>query len=127
MDRPSRRRFLHLSSVAIAASTGCLGFFEAPTVADLGVTNETRTSVTVTTTVVRVSDGDEILSDTATLASGESRTYEDPITGDGVYRIHVAVEGGVEQSHEWDAPADEAYGVRASVTDDGIQFVGVAA
>lgn len=83
---------------------------------DLRLINETGESITVTTTVTRDSDEEKILSDSITLAHEEVHRYINPIEEDGTYQIQVSVEAGDENIYEWDAPADEAYGIYISGT-----------
>lgn len=128
MDRsPSRRRFLHLSGLVAVSSAGCLGVFSNADMADLRLNNGTSGEITVTTTITRSSDGEELLSDTVTLQADGVHQYRDPIQEEGTYQIHVSVEGGDENLYEWDAPADEAAGLHISITDDGIGFSEVIA
>ncbi|QLG61892.1 hypothetical protein [Halorarum salinum] len=123
----SRRRFLHASSLVAGCSAGCLGVYGNGHMQDISLYNGTGTTLTVTTTVTRTADTEEILSDTVTLADEAKQRYPDPIKEGGVCLIQVSVEGGEQNSYEWDAPESEASGIQVSITTDGIGFSRVVA
>ena len=119
----SRRRLLQLSTVAVIFSAGCLGD-DYP---DLFLFNQTGESVSVSTTVVRMPDNEQLLEDTTTIPENDSHQYGNPITEPGTYQIQVSVEGGDESSHEWEAPQDEGTGLHIRINSERIEFVQVIA
>ena len=76
----------------------------------------------MTTTIIRSSDGEQILSETVALEAGGDQYYDDPIKEEGHYRIEVSVENGSENSYEWDAPESETEGIQISINEDGVGF-----
>lgn len=89
---------------------------------DLEYINNTTREVTVTTTILRVADEKTVFSDTTTIAADETHSYRDPIREEGRFKIQVTVEDGAENSYEWDAPADESYGLTVWISRDSIEF-----
>lgn len=119
---PSRRTFLRLSSVPVVASAGCLGIFNTGDIQDLLLANETGRDITVTTTVTRVADGEDVFADTTGIADDKRHSYRNPVREAGLFEIGIAVEDGLENTYQWDAPADEAYGLIVHLLPDEIGF-----
>ena len=119
---PSRRTFLRLSCVPVVASAGCLGVLNTADIQDLRLANETGRAITVTTTVTRVSDGESVFTDTTGIQDDGDHSYRNPIREAGLFEIGTAVEDGLENTYEWDAPADEAYGLIVHLLPDEIGF-----
>ncbi|WP_416839405.1 hypothetical protein [Haloferax sp. DFSO52] len=123
----SRRAFLHISGVVALSSAGCLDVLDNSKMPDLTVHNGTGRSITVTTTVTRLSNGEVVFSDTTTITEDRTHRYNNPIREEDTYRIQVSVEGSRENSYEWDAPDDDAYGLHIPITENEILFLEVVA
>lgn len=63
---------------------------------------------TIAVTITREADGAVVLDETVETPVAERVKYADPITGTGVHRFEVAVEGGPSGTHEWNVPTGEA-------------------
>lgn len=116
---PSRRTFLQMASATVVASAGCLDLSDLP---DLEYHNNTGQEITVTTIIKRVADAEPIFSDTTTVKQDETHRYRNPIREEGLFLIQVSVEDGPENSFEWNAPADESYGLTVWISQDAIEF-----
>lgn len=90
--------------------------------ADLHLFNVVGREVTVTTQIDRVDGGETVFSDTATIPPDGEHRYRNPVRETGSVRIRVAVRDGPEGTDEWDAPADESYGLTVHLSADEVSF-----
>lgn len=105
--------------MAVLSTAGCLSLSD---IEDLRLFNNFERDVTVTTSVIRVSDGEKVFSDTTTITQDESQSYQNPVREEGLFEIRVAVENGPKNTYEWDAPADEAHGLTVHLSPDEVSF-----
>jgi len=115
-----RRGFVAGVSLALLSLTGCLGV-NSGGLTDIYISNEASEAVTASIQVTKLSDGAQLLDETATIAATASREYDEVVSGSHV-EVHVSVHDGPENTYEWSDGESDAQGLHVDITADSITF-----